>query len=773
MVKKAFLLVAAAFCFANGVTAQKHCFTDEVQAQKAMAFPKIQIDEAELKAGIEAYISNSQGGLNKTTTVVGVNDTAMLYIPIVFHIVHDYGLEYITDEMVYTMVKEINDMYNARFSDTLGLINPYNSFIPGTGVRYKANARITFVLPTKDPNGNPTHGITRRRSYLSYDGGDEAKLDVWAPGRYMNVWLIRSFNNDHAGAAAYAYKPSTGNNLPWLDGVIGTPQAGNNFNFDNTLAHELGHTLNLDHPWGATNKPEVSCGDDDVDDTPPTKGHNPSICSNWAAIYDTVCAKGYSKTYAPGIALNLFGITSTNPVTIDYPDTTNAQNVMDYTYCSKMFSYLQAVRMRTTLRMPTAARDSLITDANLAYTGSLLPRVDILPTADFSIDHNTTLNSNSDMGFNANVFVCVNSPSINFKNRSWNDTITAYQWTFKNGTSTTNSSIVNVPTKTFTEPGWVDVSLTVTGNNTGNGTIDRQKVVYVSDGNTVNAETYLQDFTSADTSKYPIFNFYNNDHKWEINDSIGLYDHASMKYSNYDNRTYPGIYTNSPIGDYDDFYTPAFDFTQMTGNVFLNFFSAGAFRTTVPKEMGDTLQISYSDNCGQTWANLKKFSRAEISNNGTQLLEFKPTGFWNWQPQSILLPSAAKNSNKIFFRFRYRVGGDANYTGTGNNFYLDRIHFSNYTAAISTPNYNADGIAIAPNPTTGSSFVIIKDTKDKSAQIVVTDLTGKVVFSTEAALNVGSTNRIEIPANAIAVKGMYIVQITSETSKHTEKLVVY
>jgi len=40
------------------------------------------------------------------------------------------------------------------------------------------------------------------------------------------------------------------------------------------LTHEVGHYLDLAHPWGSTNEPEVECGDDGVSDTPVTEGHD-------------------------------------------------------------------------------------------------------------------------------------------------------------------------------------------------------------------------------------------------------------------------------------------------------------------------------------------------------------------------------------------------------------------------------------------------------------------------------------------------------------------
>src|SRR5690606_23578045 len=43
--------------------------------------------------------------------------------------------------------------------------------------------------------------------------------------------------------------------------------------------------FNLIHVWGQTNEPEVECGDDGVEDTPITAGHN--NCNN---IYDYECS---------------------------------------------------------------------------------------------------------------------------------------------------------------------------------------------------------------------------------------------------------------------------------------------------------------------------------------------------------------------------------------------------------------------------------------------------------------------------------------------------
>src|SRR5690606_5905868 len=44
---------------------------------------------------------------------------------------------------------------------------------------------------------------------------------------------------------------------------------------------------------------------------------------------------------------------------IDYPDTVNTQNIMDYSECPIMFTNLQVARMRATLASPVGNRSNL------------------------------------------------------------------------------------------------------------------------------------------------------------------------------------------------------------------------------------------------------------------------------------------------------------------------------------------------------------------------------------------------------------------------------
>ncbi|HTM64944.1 MAG TPA: zinc-dependent metalloprotease [Flavipsychrobacter sp.] len=778
MVKKAILLFTSLACFAGGAKAQTRCITDEVYAKMKAQDPAIAKYEAELKAQIDARLKGMDLSRFKTTAGFAFEDTVTYHIPIVFHIIHDYGIEYITDDAVYKAVDEINALYRKASADAAGIVYPYNGNIPGTNIQYNHNTHIQFHLATIDPNGNPTHGITRRRDFTSLSAGEHTKFDIWAPQSYLNVWVMRSFDAANSGTSggqvlAYAIKPAGAAASPWSDGVLASVAAqGGNVNFNNTIAHELGHSLNLDHTFGNTNNPG-DCGDDGVDDTPPTKGHLTTGCTA-TTLSDTVCSRGYATTYSPVEAKNLFDITTSNPIVINYPDTVNTQNVMDYSHCSsQMFTYLQGVWMRAALTSTIADRNNLIDSTNLVKTGVMTPngtlaaRPDLKPIADFSV----SISNNNGLNFTCKSAV---GQLVKFTERSWNDTLTADpQWYFSNAATDPNPTGDAVSTK-FDSAGWVTVKLVVK-SNVGSDTLVNSDRVYIADENATNPEGYFGEFNQGgDLDEYPTFNYFKNFTRWEVVNNAGFYDNTSMSYKQFDARTgVPAIFTGTPRGDWDDFYTPAFDLTALgNGNQYLTFFTAGAFRTQNINYMNDTLDVSYSTDCGRTWIRLKNLTRAEIGNNGVQLNDWTPGGMWNWQAQNILIPTTVRTSNRVFFRFRYRPGVDMGLIGSGNNFYLDRIHISNWTTDVSELQSQKNGVVLAPNPTNGSTSIIIKDAKNTSANITVTDVTGKVVYRTQANLT-GTISRVEIPASYISVKGMYMVEVVTGSIKQTQKLVVY
>ena len=107
----------------------------------------------------------------------------------------------------------------------------------------------------------------------------------------------------------------------------------------------------------------------------------------------------------------------------------------------------------------------------------------------------------------------------------------------------------------------------------------------------------------------------------------------------------------------------------------------------------------------------------------------------------------------------------------GNDYYIDRINVSTFPLGVNTL-VKGNTIAVTPNPTTANAFVVVKtNTTGTAANVVVTDITGKVVYKTQQVLN-NAVNSIEIPAESIQVKGIYIVQVVMGNQVQTEKLVV-
>jgi hypothetical protein len=778
MIRKA-ILGLGMLAMASAGYAQKstvHCGTDEFYREQKAHFPGIEAQEARLKADLDRQLKgrlqNRYAKMTADAPFNWVDDTTMMHIPVVIHIITDYSAStpVITDNDIYEMMVKLNTFYAASNTGIPGsIISPFRPYI--------GNARIQFHLATKDPNGKPTRGITRHYSGHAVGDDELAKIDPWAPDQYLNIWL-ENFIGLSAGPGttlAYAYKPASYEDKLYGQGVISrADQVLNNppIGGIETFAHEIGHYLNLDHPW-ASNAAAVEagvCGDDEVDDTPPTKGH--FSCSN-AKLYDTVCAKGYMRSYDSATAYTMFKDSSL--VLKDYPDTTNTQNIMDYSDCTvQMFTKGQVGRMRATLRSEVGFRSNLVTNWNLYVTGiwdsvnnvAILP-TDIAPVANFSVNR---------------PFVCADgSTSVQFVNRSYNDTATV-EWTFDKGASNGNST-ANAVNNAFTQEGWVNVSLKAT-SNAGSNTLNRNDIVYVADPNPTSPVGYFQEFNPGpENDRYPIFNYFKTDHKWELVSNAGLWDRTSIRYANYDFRS-PNANNGpqSPKSDYSDFYTPAFDLSGFSpsGQCNLSFFSAGAFRTNKPSEMNDKLLVSYSADCGLTWFTIDSLKQGKIGNNGFRTEQFTPTNMNEWVEQSL---PVVTRGNQVYFRFRYYpgvaspAGAISNNNplatfGTGNNFYMDRISITSATLGVKNGVIANLGMNIVPNPTNGAASVNLNGGDGSLAEIAVTDVTGKVVYSTSVRRTSAKT-QVEIPASALSVKGLYLVKVVTEGATETQKLVAY
>jgi hypothetical protein len=192
-------------------------------------------------------------------------DFPLITIPVIVHVVFNNSLENITDEQITSQIRILNEDYRKQNADI--------SLVPEPFIPFVADAKIEFKLAVRDPDGNPTNGITRtftQKTAFSFD--DAVKFastggkDAWSADKYLNIWVC----NLGGGLLGYAQFPGGDAET---DGVVISHQYFGDvgtaippFNKGRTTTHEVGHWLNLRHIWG--DDMGACAGSDAVEDTP-------------------------------------------------------------------------------------------------------------------------------------------------------------------------------------------------------------------------------------------------------------------------------------------------------------------------------------------------------------------------------------------------------------------------------------------------------------------------------------------------------------------------
>ena len=411
------------FSFLSFAQNPLHCGADEMRISVLKQNPEIAKAVIKNDERLENFTNNFVQNLNKTSVATYV-------IPVVFHVIHNYGNENISD----AQIKDGLDIVNKTFNKT----HPNTSTINAAFQSIHADCDIEFRLASKDPNGNCHSGINRVASPLTTSGDHRVKsLIQWPPTQYLNVYIVANA----AGLAGHAIWPSDADTMPSWDGIVLSHNYVGTFGTSNltqsvAFAHECGHYLNLHHIWGGNNVPNFyfypcadpnkDCNIDDlVADTPPTIG--------WQSC-------------------NVNGASCGN--TVD-----NVQNAMDYSYCNIMFTLGQKTRMQACLNSPFAGRDNLWQTSNLIATGVYTTS----PLCKANFISNKTM-------------VCPSSTSVTFTNTSYNGSFTSLQWIFAGGTPSVSTA--TNPTITYSTSGSFDVSLKVK-NGTDSVIVVKQNYIHV------------------------------------------------------------------------------------------------------------------------------------------------------------------------------------------------------------------------------------------------------------------------------------------------------
>lgn len=579
----AYILIADSFAqHAN------FCGADEMRIEMLKQNPKLAQAIAKREQALEKFTAEyTQNVQQKKSTT-----PATYIIPVVFHVIHNYGIENISDAQLKDGIDIVNQTFRKLRPDTNSIVAAFKPI--------HADCEIEFRLAQLDPNGNCHSGINRIASSLTSIGDHSVKsLIHWDPTKYLNVYVVENA----AGLAGHAIFPSDADSLPQWDGIVLTHSYVGTIGTSNltrsvAFAHECGHYLNLQHIWGGNNVPGFyyypcadpfkDCNIDDfVTDTPPTIG--------WQSC-------------------NLSGASCLNAVD-------NVQNVMDYSYCNIMFTYGQKTRMHACLNASFGARNNLWQTSNLIATGVYSPPAPLC-AVDFSANKTVVCSSIGNV--------------ISFTNNSYNGNFTNVEWTFNGGVP--NTSTLSNPTVTYSIPGVYDVTLKVK-NGTDSLSITKSNYISVI-GNSTTTIPFYDDFettTSLNGSKF-FENSLDTINRWQITTAASFSNNHSIWLNNF----------NNAMITKDELYSQMINLVG-TASPAITFKYAFARKDS---SNNDQLQVYISKDCSSSWIQRLTLTGAALETVNPIVVPFVPTLNSEWKEAVATIPATyitATSRFKIVF----------------------------------------------------------------------------------------------------------------------------
>ncbi len=628
-------------------------------------------------------------------------------IPIVFHVLHNGGIENISDEQIYDAVDILNTDFRLLNADADNVQDVFQGM--------PTDAEVEFVLATKAPNGNCFKGITRTLSAATFSGdngsgqvtavvnGNDVFNGSWAGNKYLNVFVVA----DAGGAAGYTTNPAgwsanqMGNGIWILHDYVGSIGTGN-VQRSRAMTHEVGHWLNLDHTWGGNNNPgnASSCGtDDSVSDTP-------------NCIGVTSCN------------LNANTCTAVDPFFgTDVKD--NVENYMDYSYCSKMFTQGQVDRMRAALLVSSTGRANLWTTANLNSTGAT--GTTLLCKADF------TSNKTS---------VCLGD-AIAFSDDTYN-AVTSWNWSFEGGTPSTSTE--QNPVITYNTPGVYSVTLSASDGSTTDSETKTGYIRVLANSASLPFYEGFESYSSlSNLTNWEVSNG-NNNNAFVLESSFGHSGSKCVKLTNF----------GQTAASIDELVASPVDLSGVAaqgGQVTLSFRYAYRKRTSSDMEF---LKVFATSNCGDTWIQRKTLSGNALSTQ-TSSTSWAPSSSADWVTTHVINLTNAYWVDNFRYKFQFESDG-------GNNIYLDDINIylgaqsDNIVLSVSEEGDIQD-LNLYPNPTDNDMNLRFSVSEAQKTIIQITDVSGKQI-DTHIVNAASGANLVLLDATKYAA-GSYLMTVST------------
>jgi hypothetical protein len=355
MSKSFLLFLTLLFLFSTILHAQPPCAFDKLHTKLLQTDPAYARQIEENKIAIRKFIETHPQKKGQAA-----RPQAAYTIPVVVHVMHTGGA--------------VGTIYNPANAQIMGAINYLNQVYAGTFPGMTApvegggvvDLEIQFALAQRTPACGATNGIERvdASSLPNYVSNGVNALNAtgcpdltmknfsrWNPSDYYNIWVVNKIDGADGTSgqfiAGYAYFAGAPANLDGIVMLATQMIAG-----QKTLPHEIGHALNLYHPFEDSNNDtdcpaNSSCtttGDLVCDTDPITLNYNVG-----SGLYNFACRTGANGCAVP------------NNYTIN-----TESNFMGYTNCYTLFTNGQKARVQAAMSLPSRA--SLVAGTNLALT---------------------------------------------------------------------------------------------------------------------------------------------------------------------------------------------------------------------------------------------------------------------------------------------------------------------------------------------------------------------------------------------------------------------
>ena len=730
-------------------------------------------------------------------------------IPVVVHIIHDMGAENVSDETVIQAIDILNKNINGQSANFLA--KTPDVFAASRGV-----ADIEFRLATIAPDGTPTNGIVRVQSSLTNQpvpANSVKSLSYWNSFQYYNIWVLRKFAPQSDGNTLLGYAQFPGSGSMMTDGVVLIYSEFNDPG-SSTLTHETGHWLGLCHPWDCGSG---ECGDDNIFDTPPAREANYGVgfndfpyhvgfinqgciadSMNWAGEMfmnymdytpDQHCTM-FSKGQVEVFNEVLEGLDSTDFGWRHYIwqdvnlDATGVKDGLIGTACSKNSNFSENAN-----RESVCLGEEIWLKSNKNIFGSGLTSVTWdLGDGSTSNQIDNILHTYSTEGTYDITFTVV-----------YNETITAKAYNLADLDLTSASSYDSVMTSEIVQGTQAEL-LSIGATSITEHPIDSLGFYWGLQDSSfwrgeVMSKMYVAHYENSCTSTivkdsfitvYPLtatnnqnsysYNFENENDlengEWQIKsngDDLGewSYNLSSTNTWQWNNLTASSgdgslmidASDNKSIGS-DDIISQAYDLSSLNSPA-IKFSWSGAAVNTFPV---NTLNVYYSNDCGEVWRDLGSLTPVETSNSGYYDGNFVPTPS-EWR-DTVLSKNALKSDN-IRFKFEYST------LGSSNNFYLDNIQIGEEADLSNIVNQNINArISIFPNPSKDKVLLTLDNLKDVNLDISIYNILGKQIMKVYEGIvnsNHHTLNNIDISK---LTKGVYFISLKSNNKNITEKLIV-